>query len=313
MRTLLATRVPGSVTSQRRRGARGKGLFGLLLTLPALVFYAVFILYPLVHSVGMSLFEDDLFVTSPRYIGLQNFRRLIHSSQLTQALPTTLTFVALSTLLAFALGLCWAIVLNQDFRGRSVLRGLSLLPWVLPGIVTAFLWAWMFNAQYGVVNAFLLKTGIIHAPVPWLATTSGAMGGIVVARAWMSLPWYMVMFLAGLQSVPTDVVEAARVDGGGNFTVLRHVVLPHINYTMLVALMLGAIGNLQLFDLIYAMTGGGPVNGTAVLSLQVYQQAFQNFDFGMASTIGVVWLIAMIIPMVIALRILMPARQRPNG
>jgi ABC-type sugar transport system permease subunit len=197
-------------------------------------------------------------------------------------------------------------------RGRSVLRGLSLLPWVLPGIVTAFLWAWMFNAQYGVVNAFLLKIGIIHAPVAWLATTSGAMGGIVVARAWMSLPWYMVMFLAGLQSVPSDVVEAARVDGGGNFTVLRHVVLPHINYTMLVALMLGAIGNLQLFDLIYAMTGGGPVNGTAVLSLQVYQQAFQNFDFGMASTIGVVWLIAMIVPMVIALRVLMPARQRPH-
>lgn len=291
---------------RRRASRRTQGLTGFMLAIPAIVFYAVFIFYPLLSSTATSLFENTLYVNPPQYVGLQNFVTFFRNRLLMQSLPVTLTFVVGSTLVAFVLGLAWALILTQSFRGRNVLRALSLLPWVLPSVVTAFLWTWIFNAQYGVLNALLLKLHLIHDSVPWLATGSGAMGGIIVARAWMSLPWYMTMLLAGLQSVPTDVVEAARVDGGGNLTIFRHVVVPHINYTAVIALILGAIGNLQLFDLIYAMTGGGPVNSTSVLSLQVYLAAFQNFDYGTASTIGVIWLVALVVPTFVYLRIVMP-------
>lgn len=280
----------------RRRGglARTQRLTGPMLALPALAFYGVFIGYPLFHGVATSLYEDNLFTSPPQYVGARNFHAFFGNTLLVQALPVTLIFVVGSTLLAFALGLFWALVLSQRFRGRTLLRALSLLPWLLPSTVTAFLWAWIFNANYGVLNSFLLRLHVVQHTVAWLAGGNTAMAAVIIARAWMSLPWFMTVFLAGLLAVPFDVVEAARVDGGGNLIILRSVVLPHLRFTMWVALILGGIGNLQLFDLIYAMTGGGPVNDTTVLSLLVYQQAFQSFDQGMAATIGVIWLAALL-------------------
>lgn len=294
---------------QRKRG----GLTGALFALPAAAFFSVFIAYPLARSVQRAFYEDNLLTVAPHYIGLHNFRAFFANRMLVQSLWTTLIFVALATALGFLFGLVWALVLNQSFKGRGVLRALTLLPWVLPSTVSAFLWAWILNAQYGVLNAALLKLHVLHQPFAWLANGNGAMGGIVAARAWISLPWFMLMFLAGLQSVPQELAEAVRVDGGGNVRVLRDAVLPHLNYTMLVALMLGAIGNLQLFDLIYAMTGGGPVTSTTVMSLEVYQSAFQNFDYGMAAAIGTVWLLVTALPAIVYLRIVLPSRKRSVG
>jgi multiple sugar transport system permease protein len=128
---------------------------------------------------------------------------------------------------------------------------------VLPSTVTAFVWAWILNAQYGVLNAALLTLGMIDAPIAWLATPEGAMGGVVVAKTWLSVPLFAAFFLAGLQSLPLEHVEAARIDGATNGQVIRYVVLPHLRATSVVILVLGAMGNLQQFDVIYAMTGGG--------------------------------------------------------
>jgi multiple sugar transport system permease protein len=284
----------------RATGAEGR--FGLLLLVPVVVFYLVVILYPLARAVVLSLYRLNQFSVRPVFAGLENFRAIFSDPTLSGTWLTTLTFVVCATALSCGLGLGWAIIMNQEFRGRTVVRTLSLIPWVLPSTVTAFLWAWILNSQNGILNAILLNLGLIHERVAWLATGSNAMLAIVVARAWMMTPWFMVLFLAALQTLPREQVEAARVDGARNRAVLRFIVLPHLRYTGAVALVLGAMGNFQQFDIIYALTGGGPVRATTTLSIEVYRQAFQNWNTGLASAIGVLWLATIAVPAFLYLR-----------
>jgi multiple sugar transport system permease protein len=275
---------------------RTENAVGFLFVVPALITFALIIAYPLVSAVALSLYRYNLLTPQPIFIGTRNFEQFFGTPSLLQAWLTTLVFVVLTTALTFVLGLVWALLLNQPFPGNAVLRSVSLLPWIFPSTVVAFLWAWIFNGQYGVLNALLLSLGVIREPVVWLSTPNGAMAAVVLAKTWLSVPLFMAFFLAGLQSLPTEQAEAARVDGANNAQVLRHVVLPHLRTTMVVVVVLGAIGNLQQFDVIYALTGGGPVRATTVLSIEVFRQAFQNFDSGLAATIGVIWLLTIAVP-----------------
>jgi multiple sugar transport system permease protein len=176
------------------------------------------------------------------------------------------------------------------------MRSLSLLPWLFPSTVVAFLWAWIFNAQYGVINGLLLRVGAIDAPIYWLSSGAGAMSAVIVAKTWATIPFAMAFFLAALQTIPGDQLDAARVDGAGNGSVMRHIVLPHVRYTTVILVVLVAVNNLQHFDIIYAMTEGGPVRSTTVLAIEVYKQAFQSWNIGLASAIGVVWLATIAVP-----------------
>lgn len=172
--------------------------------------------------------------------------------------------------------------------------------------MTAFLWAWIFNGQFGLLNGVGTTLGLFDEDVVWLADPTTANIAIIIARTWQSMPWFVLMFIAGLQSVPPDLVEAVRVDGGGNWRVFQHVILPHLRFTILVASILGTMGNLHLFDLIYAMTGGGPAGSTSVMSLVVYQQAFEVFDLGTAAAIGVIWMLMLAVPTILYVRSALP-------
>lgn len=288
----------------RGRLKRHERRVGLALAVPALVAFAGVILYPFLQSLGMSLQRYTLTTPEPVFAGLENFRRLLAEPGMWTVWLNTALFVVVTTGLTFVLALAWALIVQQPFRGRSFVRAASLLPWVLPSTVTAFLWAWLLNGQYGVLNAVLLSLGLIDQPITWLATEAGAMAGVVVAKAWLSVPLFMAFFLAGLQGVSQDQVDAARVDGCENFGVLRYVVLPHLAPTMVIITVLGAMGNLQAFDVIYAMTQGGPVKATTMLSIEVYKQAFQNWDMGLACAIGFVWFVTIAVPAVFYLRLL---------
>lgn len=279
----------GRAASRRKR-------FGLMLTLPAIAAYLVLILYPFLSSVSLSFFKSTLFAPEPVFAGLENFIRLAGEDQFLASWVKTLVYVGLTTALTVLLGLTWAIILNQGFRGAKFLRSLSLLPWVLPSAVTAILWAWLLNGQYGVLNAYLVKLHVIDGPVAWLASPMGAMAAVILAKAWLSTALVMTFFLASLQTLPLDQVEAARLDGANNRNVLRHVVLPHVKGTLVVVAVLQAMGNLQQIDVIYAMTGGGPAGATSVMSIEVYKAAFQRWDMGMAAAMGVVWFLTISIP-----------------
>lgn len=294
-----------SSSARRRTGLKAaERRTGFLLLVPALLAFLAVILFPFLQSLRLSLYRYTIDMDQPAFIGLGNFVRLLGDPGMATVWLNTLVFVTLTTSLTFLLGLAWALMMNQTFRGRAFVRALSLLPWVLPTTVTAFLAAWIFNGQYGVLNALLLQTGLISEPVTWLAEEKGAMAAVITTKAWLSVPLFMAFFLAGLQGVSQDQVDAARVDGCENAGVLRYVVLPHLAPTMIIVTILGAMGNLQAFDVIYALTQGGPIKATTMLSVEVYKQAFQNWDMGTACAVGVLWFITIAIPTSFYLRIL---------
>jgi len=263
--------------------------FGLLLTLPALGAFLALILGPFVNSLWLSVHEYKLESEFPKFVGFANFQHLAADSAFWESWRTTIVYVVITTLLTTLAGSAYALLLNEPMRGRAGLRAASLFPWVLPSTVTAFLWAWMFNGQYGIINAALLMVGVIDKPIFWLSNGAGALLAVIAAKAWLSTPVVMLFVMAALQSLSQDQIEAARIDGASDLAVIRHIVIPHIKRTLGIVVVLQAMGNLQLFDVIYAMTSGGPVHATTVLSIEVYRRAFENWDLGMASAVGVIW------------------------
>ena len=283
------SRRPATFVSQQAR-------IGRLLVLPALIVFSVVILYPFVRAIIGAFFRDTLFLPEPVFGGLRNFRDLFASAPILASWTRTIVFVGVGTALTLLLGFAWAVVLNERWPGAKLMRSLSLLPWLFPSTVVAFLWAWIFNAQYGVINGLLLRLDLIDQPIYWLSSSAGAMSAVIVAKTWATIPFAMAFFLAALQTIPGDQLDAARVDGAGNGSVMRHIVLPHVRYTTVILVVLVAVNNLQHFDIIYAMTEGGPVRATTVLAIEVYKQAFQSWNIGLASAIGVVWLATIAVP-----------------
>jgi multiple sugar transport system permease protein len=298
---MMSAQAVAAATRAQRGLKRAEARFAIALVALPLAAFAAVILYPFANSLRLAFYRYTLMTPEPVFDGLANFARLLEDGEIVATWLNTVVFVVAATALTFVLGLAWAIILNQPFKGRTVLRAASLLPWVLPSTVTAFVWAWILNAQYGVLNAALLTIGAIDEPVAWLASPEGAMGGVVMAKTWLSVPLFV---LAGLQSLPLEQVEAARIDGATNGQVIRHVVLPHLRATSIVVLVLGAMGNLQQFDVIYAMTGGGPVRATTMLSLEVQRQAFQSWNIGLAAAVGVIWFATIAGPAYVYLRAL---------
>lgn len=295
---------PVSPQANRRGLKSGQSRIGLLMLLPAAIAFSAVILYPFLQALGLSLFEYTVEMMSPRWTGLDNFAKLARDPGVWAAFGTTAIYVTLTTVGTLVLGLGWALLMNQPFRGRAVLRSISLLPWVLPSTVSAFVWGWIFNSRYGVLNALLLQMGLIDYPQAWLSTPYGAMMAVVLTKIWLSIPLFMAFFLAGLQNLDREQIDAARVDGAGNWAVLRDHILPHLRPVLIIVVVLGVIGNLQQFDTIYALTGGGPVRATAVLSVEVYRRAFEQWDIGLASAIGVLWVATLLPPAFLYLRML---------
>ena len=282
----------------RQRQAR----FGLLLVLPCLILFALLILYPFLRSFTLSFFESTLFTPMPRFVGLENFARLASDPTFHRTWITTVMYVVATTGLTLVLGFFWALILNQVFTGRTIVRSATILPWILPSTVTAFLWAWIFNGQFGLLNGFLESIGVIETSIVWLADPTGAFVAVVLAKVWLSTPVAMSFILAGLQSVSSEEIDAAMMDGCSAAKVIRHVVIPHIFPTLAIVMVLQAMANLQQIDTILAMTRGGPARATTVLSVDVYQRAFQEWNMGLASAIGVVWFFTIAIPAAFYLR-----------
>lgn len=265
--------------------------FGFLLVLPALAVFCFIIVYPFLNSLGMSLYNKSLLRPGGTFIGLQNFTAIFSDPNFSAVLINTLVFVVFATLIPFVLGFIWALILNQKFRGSEILRGITLCNWIIPGTAIGFLWMWIFNGQYGVLNALLKNLGLIQSNISWLGFPGTAMAGVIIARTWQIMPWFMALFMAGLQGISYDQIEAARIDGAGNWGVFRYVILPGMRVIIALTLILGTVGALQQFDIIWVMTQGGPARTTTTLAIEVYRKAFQDWDLGKAASIGAVWVL----------------------
>lgn len=273
----------------RRQGRLTDPQVGFLLVVPGLAVFCGIILYPFISAILMSFTDKSLLMPDSKFVGLANYIRIFTDPYFFKTLWVTFVFVILSTIFPFTLGLIWAIILNQKFKASEFLRGVTLVNWIIPGTAIGFLWSWIFNGQYGILNGLLMKLGIIDNGISFLGQTGTALLAVVIARTWQMLPWYMAFLLGGLQSVPMDRIEASRIDGANNWQCFRLIILPSMKQIAFLVLALGAIGNLQHFDIPWTMTQGGPARATTTLSLEVYRTAFKNWKLGQAATVGTVW------------------------
>jgi multiple sugar transport system permease protein len=255
-----------------------------LLNAPALFLILLLTIYPVVDAFWVSLHQYNL--RDPHvfaFIGLQNYVNLLETGSFWYALWVTLIFTFWTTVLVVAIALGVALVLNEPYRGRAILRALILLPWAMPGVVNALMWQWMFNGQVGVLNGALYSLGIINHYRAWLIDSATMYPSIIFANVWNTFPFSALIFLAALQSIPPDLYEAARVDGANLLDRFRSLTLPWLTQPILIVLILQTLGGLRLFDIIYLLTGGGPGNETTTIGYAAYQAAFLDFDFGLGN------------------------------
>jgi len=289
-----------------RRGTPGQGLsggvFAVLLVLPGLALLAAVVLYPLVSSLVTAFFEQSLVAPGRSFVGFDNLAAVLDSDFL-PLLRQTLVFTVGTTLVPFVIGFGLALALNTRIRGRGFLRGALLLPWLVPAVVTSFLWMWIFNANYGVANGVLETLGVIDEPEAWLSSPGTAMAAVIIAKTWASFPWMMVMLLAGLQTVPPELHEAAQVDGAGTVRRFRSVTVPHLRGIIGLVVLLELIWNFQHFDTIYVMTGGGPAGTTETFAVAVYDTFYKGHDLGRAGAIGLLWMVLLLVLVVGYLRV----------
>ncbi len=263
--------------------------FGILLALPALALFAAITIYPLFSSMYQGLLEKSLLWPGQEFVGTENIRAVLDDDFM-PLLRTTLTFTLYATLLPFVIGFAVALILNTSMRGQGLLRSLFLLPWLIPTVVVSFLWMWIFNANYGVLNGLLRQTGLIAENINWLGHRERAMFAVIIAKSWNTFPWMAVMLLAGLQTIPRELNEAAAIDGAGRARIFRHITIPQLRGIIGTVLLLSFIWNFQHFEMLYVMTTGGPAKATTTFSVAVYKTAFQKFDLGEAGAIGILWM-----------------------
>ena len=270
-----------------------------MFTLPILVLLAGFKFWPMGYAAWLSLTNATLTERSRRFIGLYNYARLGHDTVFIGALETTARYVVATIAISMVLGLALAVLLNQRIPGRGLFRTLLFLPAVVPLIVVPILWQFLFH-PYGLVNHALKVLGL-HA-VNWLLSPQGAVGALVLATAWRLTPLCMVICLAGLQSIPGELYEAAAIDGAGAPRRFRSITLPMLKPTLLVVVVFAITLTVQNFVLALVMTGGGPDSASTTLSLFVYLRGFLGFQMGYASAAALVMLLIIIAFTLVSLR-----------
>jgi multiple sugar transport system permease protein len=228
----------------------------------------------------MLLFPDQ------DWVGLENYRNVITDEYFAVALKNSLLFTLFSAPVVVVLGTAAALFLDRDFPGVNVLRSIVLLPWVLPGAISAVLWTWMFHPSWGVINSLLRNLDLIDRSIPWLSDPSLAFLSVVVAHVWTQIPFTIILVMAALSTLPRETMEAALIDGATSAQRFAHIVFPHIKAIIVVLLIYNALTAFTSYDLVYAMTGGGPGTATTLLSFQIWKESFSMYDFGAGSAVA---------------------------
>lgn len=280
----------GHVPKERRTG-RGwwernqRRLVPYIFIAPNMLVFTVFLFVPMLLAVYMS-FNDWSLIEAPRFIGLENYVTMAQDPQFWQSMWNTLVYTVGTVPTSIALGLLVAVGLNRRLPGRGLIRSVFFVPVVISMVAVALVGAWIFNDSYGVINSGLNALGF--ESVPWLTSQRWAMPSLIIATLWIRIGFNMVVYLAALQSIPSELYEAAQIDGATGWGQFRNVTWPLLGPTTFLLVILNVIYSIHVFDLIYVMTGGGPGFSTTVLVMYVYQAAFQNLQMGYASAMGVV-------------------------
>lgn len=260
------------------------------LILPALLTILVVALFPLLWTLWESLHLHDLrmpWLGKP-FVGLDNYVEAFSDPRFWGALGHTVFFAVTSVGLELVIGLWLALALNRAFRGRGLVRASVLVPWAIPTVVSALLWRFMFEGQHGIVNEALVGLGVLAEPVVWFIRPVAAWVPVILSDVWKTTPFVALLLLAGLQNIDASLYEAARIDGASAWRQFRYVTLPLLKPAILVALIFRTLDAFRVFDLIYALTGGGPGTSTEPIALYTFNVLLQNLQFGYGSALSVI-------------------------
>jgi multiple sugar transport system permease protein len=288
-----------------RRVMRRHGL-AYIFVAPATVFLIALFFWPLAQVLIESLQQQNLLqIDVSSFIGLANYATELGGDQyFWPAFQHTLAWTFASVAGEYALGLLTAILLVQPIRFRGLLRGIFIIPWVVPFVVAASTWKWIMDPYYGILNLTLMKWGWIAPGTDWLGQLQTALPAVIVVNIWRSFPFYALALLAALQTVPAEELEAASLDGAGLFARFRYVTFPYLKGTSLIIVILHVIWTFQNFDFIWLLTQGGPLHVTETLPILVYLQAFRYYNLGTSAAIAVLILLALSIFVAIYIRLL---------
>ena len=280
-------------TRNRRKQREFWIAYGFML--PAAVLVAVLMYWPMIDTFRESLYTSSFINPRPQFVGLETYRKILAEPLFWQILRNSVIWTLGVVFLQNVIGFFVALLLNQNLPGQGLLRSLILLPWVLPGVVAAILWRFMYDPQLGLINSFLLRLDIIDRPVSWLADPSLAMAAVIFVAFWKGFPFSTVIFLAALQNVDQEQLDAAKVDGAGRLRQLVDVVIPAILPVAAVNVLLTTILTFNYFDIIYVLTRGGPLNATAIFPTRIYEVGFGQFRFGEAAAYGAMSVIVLVL------------------
>lgn len=271
--------------------------YDYLYIAPALGVMLLVIAYPIYYTIYLSFFNTppSLAMEDKIFVGLENYGRILASEGFHEVSYNTFVWTVFSTLFAFIMGFGAALVLNREFVGRGMLRGLLLIPYVISAVAAAYIWRWIYHSDFGVLGALTVQLGLTDQPMNFLDSIDMVLSSLIVVNIWKEFPFAMIMMLAGLQTVPDQLLRAAQIDGAGPWHRFWHITFPHLKGVTIVTVLLLFVANLNHFTIPWVMTGGGPAGASDIWITAIYQLAFGRIRFGLASAYSVILFIVMMV------------------
>lgn len=266
-----------------------------ILITPSLIMIALIYFYPVLRGFWDSLhYYSRLQPDQYRWVGLNNYITALKNPEFWMSLRVSLVWVVCGVGFSYIIGLIAALILNEEFKGRGLIRSLLLLPWVIPPVVAGSSWRWMFADRDGIINLVLRGLGVISKPIYWLAKPNLAMVSVIIVYVWGRFPFMMMTLLSALSSISDEIYEAGRIDGASSWQLFRYITLPLIMPVSVISTVLASIWAFNDFGVIFTLTGGGPAKATMTLIIRAYNEAFPRFNVGMGSTLAFISMIIML-------------------
>lgn len=286
----------------RKRKKKSGTYLGFLFAMPALVYMLVFIGYPMIQNLVLSFKNVDVYTfakpENQSFVGLQNYTELFTdvNSIMSRSIGNTLLFTAGSIFFQFFIGFGLALLFSKKFKGCSFFRGVTMISWLLPVTVAGLLFKFMFASSGGIINQFLMDLHLIQAPIDWLLEPGSAMTAIIIANIWIGIPFNMMLLITGLTTIPEEIYESAHLDGANKIQTLFRITIPMIKPAIMSVLTLGFVYTFKVFDLVWVMTKGGPVNATELVSTYAYRLSFEEFKFSKgAAAANILFMILLVV------------------
>jgi len=274
---------------------------GYILLSPAFIFLALMMAYPFLYAVYLS-FTDKQIGATANFVGILNYTKLLKTTLFAKTVTNSLVYTSFALIFKFIGGLALAVMLNRPFIGQRVIRALLLLPWIMPTVFSTMIWSWLFHPTFSIINDILvIKLGLLAEPIPFLRNESWAMASLIFVNVWRGVPFFGITFLAAIQSVSPEIIEASKIDGATAWGSFWRITFPMILPVVIIVMLISTIGTIGDFDLPFLLTKGGPNNSTTLFALTAYMLSLQSGQIGLGAAVTLTMFPALIVLVIVSL------------